>query len=901
MSRKKTFSTILITLICFLFISQSNILAQRVVQVPQGVGTLNEAIDSDTTATGERVDLNTVYELTLGGYYVLTGSLENSGYHLQIVAEEGDGVRPILRPGVTDGESSRAIRARGDLTLKGIYVTNLDEQNGLNKNLIRASEDDITITIDDCHLDFESQSVIRVDNPGMRIYITNSIISNVGTMASPDNGRGVDDRGNDIDVLVMENNTFYNLTSRILRDGGGLINECKINHNTLVNIAQRGVSIGEAIDVEFMNNLVIDAGFLGTTDSETEVFEIDPLGDDLISAGTVQKVMIKNNNFFVHSELIDAQPDSIMPLYTFDSLSTVIMEMNGTSGTNLVENVTFTTAPTVDPTVVTSSWDPSVDPKVEMDNGGGGPTFGGTQMPFDFAYNTDAASYVAGMYRQPLGDLNYFDLDLITEADVRVVQVPQGVGTLNEAIDGDTTATGERVDLNTVYELTLGGYYVLTGSLENSGYHLQIVAEEGDGVRPILRPGVTDGESSRAIRARGDLTLKGIYVTNLDEQNGLNKNLIRASEDDITITIDDCHLDFESQSVIRVDNPGMRIYITNSIISNVGTMASPDNGRGVDDRGNDIDVLVMENNTFYNLTSRILRDGGGLINFARINHNTLVNIAQRGCTFGEVIDGEFTNNILIDAGFLGTTDGSDLEVIEVSPLGQDLIDAGIMQKLKISNNNIFVHSTLTDVYPDSVIAVPFYDSLATLVMDAGTSINEELTFTTAPMVDPTVVTSSWDPAVDPKVEMDNGGGGPTFGGTQMPFDFAFNTDAQSYTLGVNGLPLGNLNNFDVITDVELFDNNLPSDYTLSNNYPNPFNPSTNIQYSIPKNELVSLVVYNLLGQKVITLVNSELGAGNYNIVWNGKNEFGNKVASGIYIYQLTAGQFIQSKKMILMK
>jgi len=736
----------------------------------------------------------------------------------------------------------------------------------------------------------------------MKIYITNSILSNVGTMASPDNGRGVDDRGNDIDVLVMENNTFYNLTSRILRDGGGLINECKINHNTLVNIAQRGVSIGEAIDVQFMNNLVIDAGFLGTTDgSGPEVFELDPLGEDLISEGTVQSVMIKNNNFFTHPELIEAQPDTIVPLVIFDSLSTVLMEVNGTSGTNLVENVIFTTAPNVDPTVITSSWDPTVDPKVEMDNADGGPTFGGTQMPFDFAYNTDAASYVAGMYRQPLGDLSYFDLDVINMADVRVVQVTQGVGTLNEAIKSDTTGTGERVDSNTVYELALGGYYVLTGSLENRGYHLQIVAEDGDGVRPILRPGVTDGESSRAIRARGDLTLKGVYVTNLDEQNGLNKNLIRASADDITITIDDCHLDFESQSIIRVDDPGMKIYITNSILSNVGTMASPDNGRGVDDRGNDIDVLVMENNTFYNLTSRILRDGGGLIKFARVNHNTLVNIAQRGCTFGEVIDAEFTNNILIDAGFLGRGPGAETEVLEIDPLGQDLIDAGMVQKIKISNNNFFVHSTLTDAQPDSVSTVPFYDSLATLVMDVATSISEEVTFSAAPTVDPTVITSSWDPAVDPKVEMDNADGGPTFGGTQMPFNFAFNSDAQSYTSGVNGLPLGDLNYFDVLTDVSNFNNNLPSEYQLSNNYPNPFNPTTNIQYSIPRNELVSLVVYNLLGQKVVTLVNAEFGAGNYNVVWNGKNDFGTKVSSGIYIYQLTAGEFVTSKKMILMK
>ena len=90
-------------------------------------------------------------------------------------------------------------------------------------------------------------------------------------------------------------------------------------------------------------------------------------------------------------------------------------------------------------------------------------------------------------------------------------------------------------------------------------------------------------------------------------------------------------------------------------------------------------------------------------------------------------------------------------------------------------------------------------------------------------------------------------------------------------------------------------------YELKANYPNPFNPSTNIEYSLKNTSEVSLVIYNLLGEKVRTLVNETQAADRYRITWDGTNDIGLKVASGIYIYKLTAGNFTDSQKMILMK
>jgi hypothetical protein len=85
-------------------------------------------------------------------------------------------------------------------------------------------------------------------------------------------------------------------------------------------------------------------------------------------------------------------------------------------------------------------------------------------------------------------------------------------------------------------------------------------------------------------------------------------------------------------------------------------------------------------------------------------------------------------------------------------------------------------------------------------------------------------------------------------------------------------------------------------YTLEQNYPNPFNPSTTIKFSIPEMSKVSLNLYDLLGEKVMTLVNEEKNAGNYSVEFNAS-----KLPSGIYFYQLKVGDFISTKKMILMK
>lgn len=90
-------------------------------------------------------------------------------------------------------------------------------------------------------------------------------------------------------------------------------------------------------------------------------------------------------------------------------------------------------------------------------------------------------------------------------------------------------------------------------------------------------------------------------------------------------------------------------------------------------------------------------------------------------------------------------------------------------------------------------------------------------------------------------------------------------------------------------------------YALKQNYPNPFNPTTTIQFTIGNNEMVELAVYNVLGQKIRTLVNDFRSAGQHMATWDGFNGNGQKVSSGLYFYSLKAGDYVKTKKMILLQ
>jgi len=98
---------------------------------------------------------------------------------------------------------------------------------------------------------------------------------------------------------------------------------------------------------------------------------------------------------------------------------------------------------------------------------------------------------------------------------------------------------------------------------------------------------------------------------------------------------------------------------------------------------------------------------------------------------------------------------------------------------------------------------------------------------------------------------------------------------------------------------------LPKVFSLSQNYPNPFNPTTTITFDVPgelgEEKQVKLFIYDIRGRKVRTLVDSELEPGSHRIVWNGRNDRGQRVTSGVYLYTIRSGAMTYTKKMLMVK
>jgi hypothetical protein len=98
------------------------------------------------------------------------------------------------------------------------------------------------------------------------------------------------------------------------------------------------------------------------------------------------------------------------------------------------------------------------------------------------------------------------------------------------------------------------------------------------------------------------------------------------------------------------------------------------------------------------------------------------------------------------------------------------------------------------------------------------------------------------------------------------------------------------------TTLDVKRNEIPTEFCLSQNYPNPFNPTTIIEFDLPKSSEVSLKIYNILGKEIATLVSDRLSAGSYSYEWDASN-----LTSGVYLYRLQAGNYVDTRKMVLMR
>jgi hypothetical protein len=228
--------------------------------------------------------------------------------------------------------------------------------------------------------------------------------------------------------------------------------------------------------------------------------------------------------------------------------------------------------------------------------------------------------------------------------------------------------------------------------------------------------------------------------------------------------------------------------------------------------------------------------------------------------------------------------------------------------IDMRNNAVFNESRFTDLFnanPDTVQQAPWFNKQWEDLINVSEAVsNEELTFVKAPSLD-SLVADLQNYIAGGTVWSNTGFTTRTEVLAPEDVNMSYGTDAAAYTGAERGFPLGDLNWYPELktlweeggtVSVEEISDMIPEKYSLEQNYPNPFNPSTTIRFNLPETGLVTLKVFNALGQEVATLVNQNLDAGEKQFVFNAV-----ELTSGLYFYQLKTSNFTETKKMLLLK
>ena len=508
---------------------------------------------------------------------------------------------------------------------------------------------------------------------------------------------------------------------------------------------------------------------------------------------------------------------------------------------------------------------------------------------------------------------------------------------MTEVIQGDTLANGDRVNPSRVYKLKAGGRYVLSGPITNTGYHLEIVGEaSSETVAPpiIMRQVDINGDSPDFIfYAQGDLTLKNVYMLNVDV-NGTVRNVISAQADSIDLTMDNVIWDYCRTVSALWGSLDADIKITNCYIRNGANHTNTFPWMRFLGTGKiHVDTVIYTNNTFLNMGMSVFETANKSVdvgaNYVLFEHNSVINSYKQvfHCAFwreAHIKNNLFFNPISCGDAILNRNQDSDLNefaIVWIDSINAPEVIAESDRIIDISNNNYFYQGEIKNQLINDTLTNPVRflnerDSLmdaddATwpgITVDWATITEEDPGFNSTPYnIDSLLVFAegrrepTWPASVDITWDAD-GDGDPTTIGWPITEDLSY-TNANLLTASTDGLPLGDLYRWfpdkynDYFTDVENnINSEVPVSYTLNQNYPNPFNPTTIINFNLPEKAEVELSIYNVLGQKITTLVNSKLSAGNHSVQLDASN-----LSSGIYFYTLRSNTVTLTKKMMLLK
>ncbi len=510
----------------------------------------------------------------------------------------------------------------------------------------------------------------------------------------------------------------------------------------------------------------------------------------------------------------------------------------------------------------------------------------------------------------------------------RIVNIPSDpldVVDMYDVIMGDTTATGERVDNNTIYTLDNGGLYISSVRLGNTKeWPLQIQAVDLTDLdnKPIITriPNSTGGYPQIAW-VDGDMSLTNLWIISGEKGplEGHDWGQIRMLGDSTTIRVTDCIIEKDRGGFLQLRANMVKCFVDNCIFRNGGNrFILEGNGRGIDARNFVFDTLIVKNSIIHNIVDRVFRSQGGTAahNYIAFDNNTIFNVAGRhGCfQLRWVNSARITNNIMINPMMLGTTPRLTDEQNQPDDEAHKIITLDTVTsatQLFIANNNIYWTPDVEAAWvphADSVKKPAILSMLVKQVMGADTAnayFEDMITLNNVPQnITQYIIDLYANPAAtdmfdfvveDSAVFMsptDNGNlfnfaaFDPCYPGTSVSATSATHGGAIGYTLGCEGL-------------------NIPSEYGTAIEdpneglglvaAPNPFHSVTDLSFFLPKAGYASLTVYDVSGKVVDVVADGPMHAGQHLVTWSP----GSSLSRGLYFLRLQSEQGYMVQKLLV--
>ncbi|MGK9475828.1 T9SS type A sorting domain-containing protein [Melioribacter sp. OK-6-Me] len=798
---------------------------------------LRNAIENDTNRPEGRV-----YKLLRGGFYWISEKITYSDFHLRLVGEKGGSTEfdnpPVLQlVGRSDGtHADRLMQPSASLTMKNIYVIGCDEFGSQTYyQPIQLDANDSRFVFDGCIFERTNFAPIAFTGKNNDIFITNCVFRNIqGHPADQQwQGRGVSIWA-DQDTVIVENNTFFNINMTVFQLEGGAANYIRFNHNTIVNMG-RALNAGNWWkEAYFTNNLFINPFWHGEGHA------------DITATGRDPRTI----------------PASI---FSVGALPTKYGPEQG-------RRILFSNA---------YAW----------------------RDPAFAAYYGD--TIVAQPFAGPMTKEDYFDVyeNMVIKDTVWLSNMPN-IGTYTPEIINDMIQNIKDIRSNTLpakeyfWKLPIDN---ITGEVCNVCPSWPL-PENFSYTDAALMTASTDG------LPLGDLN----WFPDKKEIFEQNKDQYIAQIEAMAGPV----VEYEPLAEYEAENATL---------------------------SGDAEIKEVQGFAYFQM------DGGGYIQWdfelaeaGQYDLNIWTNLRGNGTRGQRIIVngvsihdpmgwGEYIWSPLEQQANIWYGKFNPNEWVWTLIKQEEILEAGALT-LPAGHNTIRIESSWG------------YQNFAGIdVIPAGTNtpvVQLRIPDATYDLVTPQVEGAAWVPSGFRSVAM-NSNGTVTFN-VDAPANgtYALNILYQNYsgtqngTLKVDGADIATLafeskddstglalltDSFELtqgshqvaisasninldkiqllkVTITSVNENEIPTGYALEQNFPNPFNPTTSIRFTLAKPEMVKLTVYNLLGQRVATLVNGPMTAGQHIVHFNASN-----LASGIYFYGIEAGNFKTFKKMILLK